>query len=44
MSFVHLHNRSQFSLLDGAMAPKRLASLASGLQMPAVGLLDTCRS
>ena len=42
MAFVHLNNRSQYSLLDGAMAPKRLAGLASGMGMPAVALVDTC--
>ena len=42
MAFVHLNNRSQYSLLDGAMAPKRLATLASESNMSAVALVDTC--
>ena len=42
MAFVHLHNRSQYSLLDGAMAPAELAERAGELEMPAVALTDTC--
>ncbi len=42
MSFVHLHNRSQFSLLDGAMSPEELAARAAALGQPGVALTDTC--
>ena len=40
--FVHLVNRSQYSLLDGAMGPGELAERAAQLGMKAVGLTDTC--
>ena len=42
MPFVHLHNRSQYSLLDGAWSPTALVNRAAELQMPAVALTDTC--
>ena len=42
MPFVHLHNRSQYSLLDGAWSPSALAARAAELEMPAVALTDTC--
>ncbi|MEC7987071.1 MAG: DNA polymerase III subunit alpha [Myxococcota bacterium] len=42
MSYVHLHNRTQYSLLDGAMSPKALISRAKELEMPAVAITDTC--
>ncbi len=42
MPFVHLHNRSQYSLLDGAWSPSDVAKAAAEAQMPAVGLTDTC--
>lgn len=42
MAFVHLHNRTQFSLLDGAMRPKELVGRASELNMGAVAVTDTC--
>ena len=41
MSFVHLHNRTQYSLLDGAMSPEELARAAAAHGMSAVALTDT---
>ena len=41
MAFVHLTNRSQYSMLDGAMAPAELATRAGELEMPAVAMTDT---
>jgi DNA polymerase-3 subunit alpha len=38
--FVHLHAHSQYSLLDGALRVKDLASRAKGLGMRAVALTD----
>ncbi len=38
--FVHLHNHSDFSLLDGAAPVKRLAAGAKALGMPGVALTD----
>jgi DNA polymerase-3 subunit alpha len=42
MAFVHLHNRSQYSLLDGAIAPKAVATRAAELGQSAIALTDTC--
>jgi DNA polymerase III subunit alpha len=42
MGFVHLHNRSQYSILDGAMRPGELVGRATELEMGAVALTDTC--
>ena len=42
MAFVHLHNQTQYSLLDGAMRPKQLVERAATLEMPAVAITDTC--
>ncbi len=42
MAFVHLHNRTQFSLLDGAMRPGELVARAAELGMGAVAVTDTC--
>ena len=42
MAFVHLHNRSQYSLLDGAIAPKDVATRAAALGQSAIALTDTC--
>ena len=42
MPFVHLHNRSQYSILDGAMRPGDIVNRAQELSMPAVALTDTC--
>lgn len=40
MSFVHLHNHSQYSLLDGACRVDRMVKLALELKMPAVAITD----
>ncbi|MBC8383173.1 MAG: PHP domain-containing protein, partial [Candidatus Cloacimonetes bacterium] len=40
MSFVHLHNHTQYSLLDGASRITDLMKLASEWQMPAVAMTD----
>ncbi|MCK6506064.1 DNA polymerase III subunit alpha [Myxococcota bacterium] len=42
MAFVHLHCRTQFSLLDGAADPKYLAAGAAALGQPACAITDTC--
>ena len=42
MGFVHLHARTQYSLLDGAMHPDELCARVAELGMPAVGVTDTC--
>ncbi len=42
MAFVHLHNRTQYSLLDGAMSPNQLVDQAVKFEMPAVAVTDTC--
>ncbi|MEE8439607.1 MAG: PHP domain-containing protein, partial [Micropepsaceae bacterium] len=39
--FVHLRVRSAFSLLEGAVRPKELASLARDARMPAIAVTDT---
>lgn len=39
-NFVHLHNHSSFSLLDGIIQPKDLAKKAKQLQQQAVALTD----
>src|SRR5689334_6399334 len=39
--FVHLHVRSAYSLLEGAMRVARIAELAKADGMPAVALTDT---
>ena len=41
MAFVHLHCRSQYSILDGAVGPAELAEAAAAAGMPAVALVDT---
>jgi DNA polymerase-3 subunit alpha len=38
--FVHLHNHSDYSLLDGACRLDRLVERAKGLGMPAIALTD----
>ena len=38
--FVHLHNHSEYSLLDGAARIEALAARAAELGMPAVALTD----
>ncbi|HPF08501.1 MAG: DNA polymerase III subunit alpha [Candidatus Cloacimonadaceae bacterium] len=40
MSFVHLHNHSQYSLLDGACRVDRMVKLAQEMGMPAVAITD----
>src|SRR3989304_10187134 len=40
MSWVSLHNHSNFSILDSTISVKRLAHLASENKMPAVALTD----
>ncbi|MEL6341582.1 MAG: DNA polymerase III subunit alpha [Myxococcota bacterium] len=42
MAFVHLHNRTQYSILDGAVSPAELCGRAAELEMPAVAMTDTC--
>ena len=38
--FVHLHNHSDFSLLDGASRVNEIVDLAARYNMPAVALTD----
>ena len=40
-SFVHLRVKSAYSLLEGAVRPQELASLATESGMPAVAVTDT---
>ncbi|MCK4359716.1 MAG: DNA polymerase III subunit alpha [Candidatus Cloacimonetes bacterium] len=40
MSFVHLHNHTQYSLLDGACRVINMLKLASEMGMPAVAITD----
>ncbi|MDD3536613.1 MAG: DNA polymerase III subunit alpha, partial [Candidatus Cloacimonetes bacterium] len=40
MSFVHLHNHTQYSLLDGACRVDRMVKLAREMNMPAVAITD----
>jgi len=40
VSFVHLHNHTQYSLLDGASRISDLMKLASEWQMPSVAMTD----
>ena len=40
VDFVHLHNHSQFSVLQSTMSVKDLVQLAVNEGMPAVGLTD----
>jgi len=39
-SFVHLHNHSQYSLLDGASKLEELVEQAARFEMPAVAITD----
>ncbi len=39
--FVHLRVKSAYSLLEGALQPKELAELASGMDMPAAAVTDS---
>ena len=38
--FVHLHNHSEFSLLDGAARIDAMVARAAGYGMPALALTD----
>ena len=38
--FVHLHNHTDYSLLDGACEIEQLMQVVSGQKMPAVGMTD----
>lgn len=40
MDFIHLHNHSDFSILDGAITVKNLVSKAVELGMPGVAITD----
>lgn len=40
MSFVHLHNHTQYSLLDGACRVDKMIKLAKSMGMPAVAITD----
>ena len=40
MRFVHLHNHTEYSLLDGAMKIDRLAERAAKYEMPALAITD----
>jgi len=40
LSFIHLHNHSEFSILDGAIKVKDLVEVAYENNMPAVALTD----
>ncbi|NLJ46236.1 MAG: DNA polymerase III subunit alpha, partial [Treponema sp.] len=40
MSFVHLHNHSDYSLLDGAASVKSMVAKAKALGMPGLALTD----
>ena len=39
-SFVHLHNHTEYSLLDGACEIDRLMDVVAEQKMPAVGITD----
>lgn len=41
MAFVHLHNRTHFTFLDGAMSPKELVKAAKQAGMEAVAMTDS---
>ncbi|MEG1501568.1 MAG: PHP domain-containing protein, partial [Clostridiales bacterium] len=40
MTFVHLHNHTEFSLLDGAARIKNMVARAKELNMPAIAITD----
>jgi DNA polymerase-3 subunit alpha len=40
VNFVHLHNHTEYSLLDGACRIKELVSRAKDLDMPAIAITD----
>src|SRR5438034_11593275 len=39
-TFVHLHNHTEYSLLDGASRIAAMVQRAAELEMPAIGLTD----
>jgi DNA polymerase-3 subunit alpha len=39
-SFVHLHNHTEYSMLDGAARIKQLVAKAASLEMPAIAMTD----
>ena len=39
-SFVHLHNHSEFSLIDGSSLIESMASICNESNMPAIALTD----
>ncbi len=39
-TFVHLHNHTEYSLLDGASRIPAMVARAAELEMPAIGLTD----
>ncbi len=39
-SFVHLHNHTEYSMLDGAAKVKPMLAEAQRLEMPAIGMTD----
>jgi DNA polymerase III subunit alpha len=39
-SFVHLHNHTEYSMLDGAAKVKPMVAEAQRLEMPAIGMTD----
>jgi len=41
MSFVHLHNRTHFTFLDGAMSPKELVDATKKAGMSSVAMTDS---
>jgi len=40
MNFIHLHNHTEYSLLDGAMNIDRFTELAAKYKMPALAITD----
>jgi DNA polymerase III subunit alpha len=40
MDFVHLHNHSDYSILDGAITVSKLVDKAARFGMPAVAITD----
>jgi DNA polymerase-3 subunit alpha len=40
MNFIHLHNHTEYSLLDGAMKIDRLTERAAKFEMPALAITD----
>ncbi|MGB7053751.1 MAG: DNA polymerase III subunit alpha [bacterium] len=40
MNFIHLHNHTEYSLLDGAMKINRLTERAAKYEMPALAITD----